>query len=149
MIYIATDHAGFELKNQIAEYLKSKGLEVEDCGPFSYDKDDDYPDLIYPCAAKVAGGGPEAKGIILGMSGQGEAIVANKAKGIRAVVYNCENLEIIKLSRQHNDANVLSLGAKFVSMGHLKTAIDLWLATPFEGGRHQRRIGKIAKIEQK
>jgi len=147
MIYIVTDHAGFELKNQIVEYLKAKGSAVEDCGPFAYDKEDDYPDLIYPCAMKVACGGPEDRGIILGMSGQGEAIVANKARGIRAVVYNCENLEIIRLSRQHNDANVLSLGAKFLSMDHLKEAIDLWLATPFEGGRHQRRIDKITKIE--
>jgi ribose 5-phosphate isomerase B len=147
MIFIASDHAGFELKNQIVEYLKSLGQEVEDCGPFELNKDDDYPDFIYPCAQKVASH-PENRGIILGMSGQGEAIAANKVKGIRAAVYNCDNPEIVKLSRQHNDANVLSIGAKFLNLNDIKVAIDLWLQTPFEGGRHQRRIDKIAKIEQ-
>ncbi len=147
MIYIASDHAGFELKKQIIDYLKSKSLQVEDCGPFKYDADDDYPDFIYPCAEKVSSNS-ENRGIILGMSGQGEAIVANKVKGVRAVVYNCNNLEIVKLSRLHNNANVLSLGAKFIGIDELKSAIDLWLATEFEGGRHQRRIDKIDMIEQ-
>ncbi|MFA6106288.1 MAG: RpiB/LacA/LacB family sugar-phosphate isomerase [Patescibacteria group bacterium] len=142
-IYIASDHAGFELKNQITDYLKSKDYKVEDCGPHSYDKNDDYPDFIIPCATKVSAGNPEDKGIILGMSGQGEAIAANKIKGVRAALYYGYNLEIIKLSRQHNNANVLSIGAKFISFNQVKEAIDLWLTTKFEGGRHERRIKKI------
>lgn len=146
MIYLATDHGGFELKNKLVEYLQSKNVEVEDCGPFSYDKDDDYPDFIYPCAEKVAKD-ESHRGIILGGSGQGEAIVANKVKGIRAAVYYGGNLDIIKLSREHNNANVLSLGARFISEDEAKQAVDLWLATSFEGGRHERRIGKISKLE--
>lgn len=147
MIYIASDHAGLELKQQIIDYLKSKSLAVEDCGPFNFDPDDDYPDFIYPCAQKVAAS-PDNRGVILGGSGQGEAIVANKVKGIRAAVYNAPNLKIAELSRQHNDANVLSLGARFLSWDEVKAALDLWLSAPFEGGRHQRRIEKIGKIEQ-
>src|SRR3989344_3475872 len=146
MIYIASDHAGFELKNQLVGYLKSKGLEVEDCGPAAYDKDDDYPDLIYPCAQKVASQS-ENLGIVIGYSGQGEGLVANKVKGIRATVYYGGNMEIIKLGRKHNDANVLSLGAGFLSVDEAKQAVDLWLATEFEAGRHQRRIDKVSQLE--
>ncbi len=147
MIYITSDHAGFELKNKIVEYLKSKKQDVEDCGPFEYDKDDDYPDFVYPCAVKVSKD-PEGKGIILGMSGNGEAIVANKAKGIRAALYYGGQEEIIKLSRRHNNANILSLGAKFLVIDEVKRAIDLWLTTEFEGGRHERRINKISELEE-
>lgn len=150
MIYIASDHAGFELKNQLIDFLRSKGLEVEDCGPSSYNKDDDYPDFIYPCAVRVGeaiGLHPDIRGIVIGFSGQGEAIVANKVKGIRTTVYYGGNLEIIKLGRQHNNANVLSLGAGFLSVDAAKAAVDLWLATEFEGGRHQHRIDKISKLE--
>lgn len=148
MIYIASDHAGFELKNQLVGYLQSKGLQVEDCGPAAYDKDDDYPDLIYPCAQKVAAEASN-KGIVIGFSGQGESFVANKIKSVRTTVYYGGNLDIVKLGRQHNDANVLSLGAGFLSLSEAKQAVDLWLSTPFEGGRHKRRIDKIDKIEQK
>jgi ribose 5-phosphate isomerase B len=147
MIFIASDHAGFELKNKIVEYLKLKNLQVEDCGPFSFNKDDDYPDFIYPCAVKVGQGDENDRGIVLGMSGQGEAISANKAKGVRAALYYGYNLEIIKLSRQHNNSNILSIGAKFITFEQVKEAMDLWLDTPFEGGRHKRRIEKISKIE--
>lgn len=146
MIYIASDHAGFELKNQLIEYLNSKSLEVEDCGPMVFDKEDDYSDFIYPCAVKVASAGGN-RGIIIGGSGQGEAILANKVKGIRATLYYGGNLEIVKLSRQHNDSNVLSLGARFISVNEAKEAMDLWLSTEFEGGRHERRIDKVNKIE--
>ena len=146
MIYIASDHAGFELKNQLLAYLKSKNMEVEDCGPASFDKEDDYPDLIFPCAQKVASD-PFAKGIVIGFSGQGEAIVANKVKGIRTTVYYGGNADILKLGRKHNDANVLSLGAGFLTPEDAKATVDLWLATEFEGGRHQRRIEKITKLE--
>ncbi|PIR96470.1 MAG: ribose-5-phosphate isomerase [Candidatus Doudnabacteria bacterium CG10_big_fil_rev_8_21_14_0_10_42_18] len=147
MIFFASDHAGFELKNILVEYLKSKNMEVEDCGPLLFDKNDDYPDLIFPCAQKVAAD-ISHRGIILGWSGQGEAVVANKAKGIRTTVYYGGNIGIIKLGRQHNNANVLSLGAGFISSDEAKQAVDLWLATEFEGGRHQRRIDKIDKIEK-
>jgi len=147
MIYIASDHGGFELKNKIIDYLKSKDYQVEDCGPKELDKEDDYPDFIYPCAVQVGKGAVEDRGIVLGRSGQGEAIVANKAKGVRAALYYGGNLKIVKLSRQHNNSNVLSLGADFITFEQVTEAIDLWLATEFEGGRHQRRIDKISKLE--
>jgi len=146
MIYIASDHAGFELKNQLVEYLKSKNFEIENCGPESFDKEDDYPDLIFPCARKVAAD-PTGRGIILGSSGQGEAIVANKVKGIRAVVYYGGDLEVIRRSRTHNNSQVLSLGARYLTFEEATLVVDLWLSTEFEGGRHQRRIEKISKLE--
>ena len=147
MIYIASDHAGFELKNTIYNHLKETGREIEDVGPFQYDKMDDYPDFVYPCAVKVAQGQPEARGIIIGWSGNGEAIVANKVSGIRAAVYYGGNKEIVRLSRDHNDANMLSLGAGFITVDEIKEVIDTWLALPFGGGRHAPRVEKIRKIE--
>jgi ribose 5-phosphate isomerase B len=146
MIYIASDHAGFELKKEIIGHLKSMDQEVEDCGPFAFDAQDDYPDFVLPCAQKVAAN-PGSMGIVLGMSGNGEQIAANKVKGIRAALYYGGHEEIVKLSRQHNNANVLSLGAKFLNLDQVKRAIDLWIETGFEGGRHQRRIEKISKFE--
>jgi ribose 5-phosphate isomerase B len=148
MIYIASDHAGFELKQKLIAHLKDTDQEVEDCGPFKVDPDDDYPDFIYPCAQKVAQN-PGSMGIVLGMSGQGEAIVANKVKGIRAALYYGGHEDIIKLARQHNNANILSLGARFVTPEQIERAVDLFIETGFDGGRHQRRIEKINKIEQK
>lgn len=152
MIYIASDHAGFELKNKLVGYLKSKGHEVEDMGANEYDENDDYPDIIYPCALRVAESQAQGKlddvGIVIGGSGQGEAIVANKVKGIRAAVYYGGNLEIVKRSRDHNNANILSLGARFLTYDEAKEAVDLWLTTKFENPeRHVRRIEKIKKIE--
>src|SRR5689334_22987059 len=132
MIYIASDHAGFDLKKQIVVHLNNQDMEVEDCGPLVFNAEDDYPDFIHPCAEKVAQN-PGSMGIILGMSGNGEAIAANKVKGIRAAVYYGGHEEIIKLSREHNNANVLSLGAKFLSIEDVKRAIDLWIETGFEG----------------
>ena len=146
MIYIASDHAGFELKKAIVKHLQDTNQQVEDCGPFEFNADDDYPDFVYPCAVKVSQN-PGSMGIVLGMSGNGEAIVANKVKGVRAALYYGGHEEIIKLSRQHNNANVLSLGAKFLTVEQVERAIDLWIETGFEGGRHQRRIDKIVKIE--
>src|SRR3990167_1704705 len=130
MIYLASDHAGFELKEKIEEFLKSKGYEVEDVGPHKLDPTDDYPDFIYPAAKKVSEN-PGSKGIILGKSGEGEAIVANKVKGIRAVVYYGYQEEMIQLTREHNDANVLSLGAGFVSEEDAKKVVEMWLSTNF------------------
>lgn len=147
MIYIASDHAGFELKNTVFNYLKEQGLEVEDVGPFVFNKDDDYPDFIYPCAVKVAEGQPDAKGIVIGRSGNGEAMVANKVRGVRAAVYYGGNKELIRLSRSHNDANILSLGAGFVSPEEIKEVVGEWLKTPFAGGRHESRVNKIIAID--
>lgn len=147
-MYIASDHAGFELKKALIEHLRSKDIEVEDCGAFDYDPDDDYPDFIYPCAQKVANDSGSL-GIVLGASGQGEAIVANKVEGIRAALFYGGNMELVKRSKDHNDANVLSLGAKFLSHEEAKEAVDLWISESFSNQqRHARRIGKINKLEK-
>lgn len=145
-IYLGTDHAGFKLKEEIKQFL-SIDYEVEDCGADVFDEQDDYPDFIVK-AAKGVSENPGCMGIIFGGSGQGEAIVANKHKGIRAVVYNTENLDLIMLAREHNNANMLSIGARFVSGEHAKQAVKLFLDTPFSGDeRHKRRIEKISQIE--
>lgn len=145
-IYIGTDHAGFELKEKLLPFIKGLGYEVEDKGAFSFDENDDYPDFVKPVAESVAAG-PESKGIVIGKSGQGEAMCANRINGVRAVVFYGGNQEIIKLSREHNDANVLSLGAESISDDEAKEAVKLWLETPFSGDeRHIRRIGKIENI---
>lgn len=146
MIYIASDHAGVELKHQLIIHLREQGNEVEDCGAHVLDPEDDYPDFIYPCAVKVAQN-PGSMGIVIGGSGNGEAVMANKVKGIRAAVYYGGHEDIIKLSRQHNDANVLSLGARFMTPQQAERAVDLWIETGFDGGRHQRRVEKISKLE--
>jgi ribose 5-phosphate isomerase B len=148
-IILGTDHAGFELKEQIKDFLTKEGYEVEDAGATTYNKEDDYPKFISKAAEKVASN-PNSKGIIFGGSGQGEAIVANKFKGIRAVVYNTNNLKIIKLSRTHNDANILSLGARFLSKKEAILAVKTWLETDFnKEKRHIRRIKQTQDIEEK
>lgn len=142
-IYLGTDHAGFELKEKIKSYLKTKGLIVEDQGAYTLDPDDDYTDYV-KIVAKMVQGDSDSLGIILGASGQGEAIAANRYRGVRAAVYYGGPKEIIKLSRDHNDSNILSLGARFVKFEEAKEAIDLWLATPFSSNeRHIRRIREI------
>lgn len=147
-IYVASDHAGFDLKGVLFAYLQSKGHEVEDMGAHTLDSQDDYPDFIFPCAQKV-GNDPGSLGIVIGGSGQGEAVVANKAKGVRAALYYGYNLDIIKLSKEHNNANVLSLGARFLNEEQAKEAVDLWLSTKFSGEeRHARRIKKIEEFEK-
>ena len=146
-IYLASDHAGFELKEKIESFLKEKGFEVEDVGPHQLNPADDYPVDIQPAAFKVSQT-PDAKGIIFGGSGQGEAIVANKVKGIRAVVFYGGDPEIIKLSRTHNDSNTLSIGARFVSEIEAQVVVESWLNEPFSGEeRHVRRINEIKEIE--
>lgn len=145
-IYIASDHAGFYLKKNLIQYLGIKGYEVEDCGAFEMDEADDYPDFIIPCAQKVASDAGSL-GIVIGGSGNGEAIAANKVKGIRAAVYNNGSAEIAKMAKLHNNANVLSLGARFISPDEAKRAITIWLDAEFEGGRHEQRIKKIEEIE--
>ena len=141
-IHIATDHAGLELKNSIKSYLIDKGYDVMDHGAHNYDPLDDYPDFIFPCAKAVAAE-EDSRGIILGGSGQGEAMAANRIKGVRAAVFYNGPEEIVKLSREHNNANVLSLGARFLTAEEIHNVIDLWLHEPFAGGRHQRRIEKL------
>ena len=141
-IHLATDHAGLELKEKVKLYLSHLNYEVIDHGAYEYDALDDYPDFIFPCANAVSND-PESKGIILGGSGQGEAMAANRVKGVRAAVFYNGPDEIIKLSRQHNNANILSLGARFMSEEEMYKIIEVWLSTDFESGRHQRRIEKL------
>ena len=141
-IHLATDHAGLELKEKVKLYLSDLNYEVIDHGAYEYDALDDYPDFIFPCA-KAVSKDPESKGIILGGSGQGEAMAANRVKGVRAAVFYNGPDEIIKLSRQHNNANILSIGARFVSIQEVEKVIELWLSTDFEEGRHKKRINKL------
>ena len=161
MIFIAADHAGFHLKKQLIQYLEVKGYKVEDCGANVLDEADDYPDFIIPCAQKVAlrpirgaqgkqaQDKPDDLGIVIGGSGQGEAICANKVKGIRAAIYNGGDAKMIgKLAKEHNNANVLSLGARLISTDDAKKAVTAWLDAKFEGGRHEKRLQKIEKIEK-
>lgn len=144
MIYIASDHAGFEMKEKLKAYLAELGHQAEDMGAFYYDEQDDYPDFILSVAKAIANDPEQSRGIILGGSGQGEAMVANRIKGVRATVLYYYNENIIRLSREHNNANVLSLGARFLNDEEAKRAVKLWLEAPFPGDeRHVRRIKKI------
>lgn len=145
-IFLGSDHAGFQLKEEIKKYLLKQGFEVVDKGAHSYDELDDYPDFIIPVAKEVAKNKAN-RGIILGASGQGEAIAANRIKGIRAALYYGGNPEIVKLSRTHNNANILSLGARFLAKQEAINAVNLWLGTGFSSeARHTRRINKIDKM---
>lgn len=165
-IYLGTDHAGFELKEKIKSYLLEKNLQIEDCGAFEFDKDDDYPDFISKVGEKVSMDPENSRGIIFGGSGQAEMMLANKFKGVRCALFyslaipiltvdatgtkSDDPYEIIKLTRLHNNANVLSLGARFLKPEEATKAIDLWLRTPFSNDeRHIRRINKIKEIENK
>ena len=141
-IVLATDHAGFELKEHVKKFLSEKGFEIKDFGALEYDALDDYPDFIIPAAKFIS----EHKliGIIFGGSGQGEAMAANRIKGIRAAVFYDGPDDIIELSKLHNNANILSIGARFVSKQKSEEIINLWLSTDFEKGRHQKRIDKLA-----
>ena len=141
-IILATDHAGYEHKEVLKDWLIERGYVVEDMTP-EYNQDDDYPDTIAPAARKLARE-HGAKAIIFGGSGQGEAMVANRVSGVRAAVYYGGSEEIVTLSREHNDANALSIGARFVSVADMLVAVERWLQTAFSGvERHQRRIEKI------
>ena len=148
-IFLATDHAGFELKEGIKKFLIDSGYDVADKGALKYDAEDDYPDFIIKAAKKVSEN-KGSKGVIFGSSGQGEAIVANKVRGIRAAVYNSNNPDLAKLSRAHNDANILSIGARFITKVQAVEAVKAWLSTDFTNEqRHSRRIKKINEIEKK
>lgn len=144
MIYLASDHAGFKLKEKIKKFLLDSGKKVMDCGAYEYNPEDDYPDFVHQAAEAVSKNPATSRAIILGGSGQGEAEEANRHKGVRAAVYYGGPKKIVKLSREHNNANILSLGARFLTEEQAVKAVELWLATPFSGAsRHKRRIKKI------
>ena len=155
-VYLGSDHAGFELKSILIPYLQELGYETVDVGPYEYNPSDDYPDCISKVAFHISESPHEAMGIVIGGSGQGEAMVANKFKRVRAVVYNGQYEpkdgrivpDEIKTSREHNDANILSLGARFLNHAEAKDAVKRWLETPFSNEeRHKRRLEKIEAIE--
>ncbi len=163
-IYIASDHAGFKLKRELIDFIKKLDFrnEIIDLGPFAYDENDDYSDTVVP-VAKAIQNESESFGVVIGGSGEGEAMVVNRFKGVRASVFYGEHTpiqyvdmtlrestdpyEIVKLSRLHNDANVLSIGARFASEAEAKMAVQLFLETKFSGEeRHLRRINKIDNL---
>ena len=142
-VAIGSDHAGFELKQHVIESLKTMGHDVDDRGTHSTEPVD-YPPICADVARLVAKGEAD-RGIVLGGSGQGEQIAANKVRGARAAL--CNDLYTARLSRQHNDANVLSMGGRIVAFGLADEIVALWLSTGFEGGRHARRVEQIADLE--
>jgi ribose 5-phosphate isomerase B len=152
-IYLATDHAGFELKESIKAYLEEQGgHEVYDCGALTLEPGDDYPEYMARAAEKVQYDAEHdpSMAIIFGGSGVGEAIVANRFAHVRAVVYAGGPLDIIKVSREHNDTNVLSIGARFVTENEAKQAVQLFLSTPFSHAeRHADRIIQIEEVTGK
>jgi ribose 5-phosphate isomerase B len=144
-IVFASDHAGFELKSELVAFVRDElQYEVDDCGAYTYDKDDDFVDFIEIAARKVSEEPLSTRAIIIGGSGQGEAMCANRHSHVRATTYYHHDLDIIRLSREHNDANILSIGARFVTRDEAIRAVSLWLSTPFiEDTRHKRRIEKL------
>lgn len=160
-IFVGSDHAGFGFKEVLIPYLRELGHEVEDKGAFEYNEGDDYPDFIIPVAREVSMRPNDVRGIVLGGSGQGEAMAANKFNNVRATVYygqgQCvvEGLDeeiqesIIKISRADNNANVLSLGARFITEEEMKRAVADWLETPFKNTeKYKRRITKMDRIHE-
>ena len=143
-IAIGADHAGFLLKEHVKRTLQRLGHDLEDHGTHTEDAVD-YPPICFAVARQVSLGRAD-RGIVIGGSGQGEQIAANKVAGVRAAL--CNDLYTARLSRQHNDANVLSMGGRIVAVGLADEILTLWLDTPFEGGRHQRRIDQISAAER-
>ncbi len=142
-IAFGADHAGHEMKEALKAFLREEGHEIHDCGATVSDGADDYPDFIAPATRMVSEGSVD-RAIILGGTGQGEAMVANRFPRVRAAVFYGGTRDVLLLSREHNDANVLSLGARFLSIEEAKDVVSLWLATPFSNEpRHIRRIEKI------
>jgi ribose 5-phosphate isomerase B len=154
-IFIGTDHAGYVLKEKLLTSLKGAGHEVIDKGAYEYNEHDDYPDFVIPVAEEVAKDPNNTWGIVIGATGQGEAIAANKFPYVRAVVYygkaNAvvdDKADIIVRSREHNNSNILSLGARYLTDEEMMDAVNLWLKTPYSGSeRHVRRLAKIDKIQ--
>jgi ribose 5-phosphate isomerase B len=162
-VYFAADHAGFDLKNILMNFVRGDlGHEVEDCGAFEKDPNDDYPEIIAAACRSIVrdvSEGIECRGIILGASGQGEAMAANRFESVRAAVYygatghqvdtSGISLDMLASIRGHNDSNVLSLGARFLTEDEAKQAVKSWLAAPFTGDeRHVRRIGKLDTLQE-
>lgn len=162
-VYLGTDHAGFELKETIKAFLLEKGYAVTDCGAFTFDKHDDYPDFVGK-AAEAVSNDSSSKGIVFGGSGQGEAMVANKYPGVRCALFytpaippgatdvagtkSTDPFEMLRLTREHNNANVLSLGVRFLTEEEAKKAVITFLEGTYSSEeRHQRRIEKITTIE--
>ena len=153
-VYLASDHAGYALKEVLVPYIGTLGYAAENMGAHTLDPDDDYPDFITPCAQRVAGDAGSF-GIILGASGQGEAMTANRVPGVRAAVFYGapvkeqedaagNTLSLIASVRAHNDANILSLGTRFITEEEAREAVRTFLTTPFSGEtRHLRRLGKF------
>jgi ribose 5-phosphate isomerase B len=143
-IFLSADHAGFFLKEKVKGDLISRGFLVEDFGAKDFNGEDNFPDYIYPCVKtymqKTSGDVRRGIAIVFGGSGTGEAILANKMRGVRAVAYNGNSLEIVKLGRMHNNANVLSIGARFVEEKEAIEAVKIFMTTAFEGGRHVKRV---------
>ncbi|MCW7945290.1 ribose 5-phosphate isomerase [Streptomyces hygroscopicus] len=144
-VYLGSDHAGFELKNHLVEWLKAVGHEPVDCGPHIYDAQDDYPPFCLRAAERTAGD-PDSLGIVIGGSGNGEQIAANKVKGVRAALAWSE--ETASLGRQHNNANVVAVGARMHTQQEATKFVETFLNTPFSGDeRHVRRIEMLSRYE--
>lgn len=145
-IYLSGDHAGLKLKEKLKPWL-SKKYKIEDIGPHHYDKKDDYPDFVIPMGRKVAKD-KNSRGIIIAGSGQGEAIATNKIKGIKAGLYHGGPTKIVTTGREHDNTNILCMGSRFVTGAEAKRAINIFLKTKFQKGRHSRRLKKVEKIER-
>jgi ribose 5-phosphate isomerase B len=143
-IAFGADHAGFELKQHLIGRLRAAGHEILDHGTDSLESVD-YPQFCAAAARSVRDGAADV-GIVLGGSGQGEQLAANKVRGVRAALCNC--LYTARMARQHNDANVLSMGARVVGLGLAEEIVDTFLSTPFEGGRHARRVAQLTALEE-
>lgn len=145
-VYIAADHGGFELKEELKKYLTELGYRLEDLGAYTLNSEDDYPDFVIPVAQKVSQD-QKSLGIVIGRSGQGEAIATNKVKGVRTAV--CFSEEMAQRTRDHNNSNILSLGADFIDTETAKRVVKVFLETPFSNAeRHIRRLNKISQLEQ-
>lgn len=144
-VYIGADHAGYELKNHVVSWLKEHGHEVEDCGPFVYDAEDDYPPFVLRAAEGVVGD-PGSLGVVIGGSGNGEQIAANKVRGVRAALAWSE--ETARLAREHNNANVVSVGARMHEPEEAIRFVETFLGTSYSGAeRHNRRIAQLTSYE--
>lgn len=142
-VFFASDHAGFELKRELVAYANELGYETEDFGALAFDAEDDYPDFVLPLAKRIAAE-TDARGVIVGRSGQGEAMCANRIQNARAIVFYGGTQEIIQLAREHNNANILSIGAQFITVEDAKQAIKNFIELPFsDSPRHARRLAKF------
>lgn len=147
-ILLGTDHAGFELKNKIFTWLKGEGFDVEDMGAHTFNHDDDYPKILIPVAMRLVSAADDTLAIVFGKSGNGEGMIMNRFPGVRAAVYHGKNLELVRLAREHNNANALSLAAGFVEEDEAIEAVRTFISTQFSNDpRHVRRIEMLDNIE--